>query len=214
MHRKLIILFALFFSGLAMSSEEAFWQWFEANTSKIESYKEGDDEAILDEILTHLHAYNSSLYYEFSTNLEPNELVITAEGDPDQVDSVMNLVSAAPDVAGWAFIAFKPAHGFTFITTYEGVDYDPAKLWFLPLSSKNNPQALGLRVGIPNYDEGIHKHAKNAMYIVLDSGIGEKKVIENIDYLETVPLPKDPESEGYIELERLDEYIDYHRKNT
>ena len=46
------------------------------------------------------------------------------------------------------------------------------------------------------------------MYILLDSGLGEKKVIEHIYFLETGPLPKNPEAEGYIELERLNQYIE------
>ena len=207
-YRIIIILVALFNASHAMSSEGDFWEWFESNQTKVEAYKVGDEQ-ILNEIMASLHKYNSSLYFEFSTNSEPKEFIITAEGDPQQFDSVMKLVSSAPNIEGWKFIAFKPAHGFDFITNYEGVNYDPKKLWFLPLVSKKVPNTIGLRIGIPSYDEDLHQYAKSAMYIVLDGGIGEKNVIEHIHYLETGLLPEDPEGEGYIELENLNQYIEY-----
>jgi hypothetical protein len=209
MYRILIILIALCNASNAMSSEEVFWKWFKDNQAIVEAYKPGDEHT-----LENLHKYNSSLFFEFSINSEPKELIITAEGDPEHFDSVISLVSSAPNIEGWKFIAFKLAHGFDFITKYEGVDYNPKEIWFLPLISKSNPSAIGLRMGIPSYDADLHQHSKSAMYIVLDGGIGEKKVIEHIHHLETGPLPKDPEAEGYIELESLNQYIEYHLKNT
>ena len=134
-----------------MSSEENFWKWFEKNRSRIEAYKP-DDENTLDEILENLHKYNNSLAFEFSINREPNEFVITSEGDPEHFDSVIKLVSSAPDIEGWKIIAFKPALGFDLIADYEGVEYNPKEIWFLPLISQKLPKAIGLRIGIPNYD--------------------------------------------------------------
>ncbi len=190
-----------------MSSEENFWKWFESNRIKVEAYKSGDEDT-LDQIMETLHKYNSSLYFEFSINSKPKELIITAEGDHEQFDSVVTLVSSAPNIPGWKIIAFKPAQGFDFITNYDGVDYDPKDIWFLPLVNPDKPGVIGLRIGIPNYDEGIHKLSESAMYIVLDAGLGEKKVIEHIQFLDTGPLPCSPEAEGYIELESLHQYIE------
>lgn len=129
----------------AMASEKDFWSWFSKNQLDIEKYESGD-EKLLDEIMLELHKYNKNLYFEFSTHEKINEFIITAEGEIQQFDSAFNLVNSAPKFENWKIMALKPAMGFDFITTYEGIDYNPDDLWFLPLSSNANPNILGLRV--------------------------------------------------------------------
>lgn len=196
-----------------MASENDFWEWFSHNQQAIESYESGN-ETLLDDILIALHKYNDALYFEFSTQNEVNEFIISAGGDSEQFDSVFTLVGAAPKLKNWAFIALKPAMGFDFISTYEGVDYDPDKIWFLPLVSHSSPDKLGLRVGIPHYNSETHEHSVSAIWIVLDAGLGEFKSSQKIDYIETVELPSNPEELGYIEFNEIGDYLDWLEKKT
>ncbi len=57
-----------------------------------------------------------------------------------------------PIYEGWAFIALKPPQGFQFTTTYEGTQFDPREMWFLPLESKSHPCDLGVRIAVPGLD--------------------------------------------------------------
>ena len=196
-----------------MAGDNKFWVWFSENHEAIESYKSGD-EKLLDEITEELHKYNENLYFEFSTHDEINEFIITAEGDSEHFDSVFTLIDSAPNIKGWKFIALKPAMGFEFITSYEGVDYNSDDLWFLPLSGKSNPKVLGLRVGIPNYDKKIHENSVSAIWILLDSGLGELKTTQEVHHVETTALPKNPEESGYIKVKEMEDYLEWRKKNT
>jgi hypothetical protein len=117
------------------------------------------------------------------------------------------LVAAAPEIPKWKIIAFKPALGFDFVHEYGDLTLDPSKLWFLPLRAKSDPKILGLRVGIPNYDESNVEKAENSMWIILDTGLGEQVCAERIGHLEVVTLPAKPEDEGFIGMPDLSDYI-------
>lgn len=211
MRKILATLILLVSTGQVMGEQLNFWSWFSSNIKTLESFQPGND-TILDAILENLHKYNSKLYFEISTNEEVNELVITAEGDSSQFDSVRKLVAGAPALKNWKITAFKPPMGFGFTNRYEGVDYDPGKLWFLPLVSEDDPKLLGLRVGIFDYDPKVHEHATQAIWILLDTGLGELRAAEEVHHVEAVLLPKSPENEGYIELNEINEYIDWRKK--
>lgn len=205
--KKIISLLTLFtFSGHATASDSEFWKWFLKHQSKIEAFKNAND-PILDQLLEQLHKYNEHLFLELSTNFEEKELVITAEGDSEQFESVRDLMAKAPKLKNWKFTAFRPPLGFGFQTKYEGVEYDPEKLWFLPLENESNPSAVGIKIGIPSFDEKIHVHSKAAAWVILDTALGELVSAQEIQYMETGALPSDPEKEGYIELPELPKYL-------
>ncbi len=213
MNKLLFLSFLTIISVQVMASESDFWVWFTNNQKTIESYEYGD-EKLLDDILLELHKYNENLYFEFSTHDEINEFIVSAAGDNELFDSVFKLVASAPSLDNWEFIALKPAMGFEFVTTYEGVDYDPETIWFLPLVSNSNPKKLGLRVGIAGYNSEIHKNSENAIWILLDAGLGELKTAQEIHHVETVELPDNHEEKGYIEMKEIDAYLNWRNKNT
>lgn len=205
--KQLMSLLALLgFSTSTIATEADFWAWFVQNRPQIEALT-GEQDPIIDQLLAQLHRYNQHLFLELSTNSDHNELVITAEGDAAHFDSVRTLIAKAPTVKHWTFTALRPPLGFAFKTTYEGVEYDPAQLWFLPLENKENPSAVGLRIGIAHFDEKTHLHANAAAWVMLDTGLGEQACAEDIQYVETGALPAEPEKAGYIELAELPEYL-------
>ena len=211
MKKIISMLIGLTLPHFIYANESDFWQWFLNNQPKIETATQGDEQ-IIDELLTQLHKYNEHLFFEISTNSDDKHLIITAEGDSKQFDSVRNLIAKAPKIKHWQFTALKPAIGFNFTNNYEGVEYDPTKLWFLPLDNKSDPAAIGIKIGIPNYDEKTHIHSKAAMWVILDNGLGELAAATDIQYMNTVPLPLQPEKEGYIKLAELPEYIDWKKR--
>lgn len=212
--KKIVSLLTLLtLSGFANAKDLDFWQWFLKHQNRIESFREGNDQ-VIDELLTQLHKYNKNLYLEISTNSEIKELVITAEGDSTQFESVRNLIAQAPNLKNWKFTAFKPAFGFGFTHNYEGIEYAPEKMWFLPLENASDPSAVGIRIGIPNFNEKNHIHSKAALWIILDTGLGELAAAQEIQYMDTGALPSNPEKEGYIELAELQEYLEWKKSNN
>ncbi len=103
-----------------------------------------------------LHSLPVGKYYEEASVAEDvftgRVLIVTAEGHVSSFPIAEKLVRLAPNVEGWAFIALKPPQGFQFTTTYEGTQFDPREMWFLPLESKSHPCDLGVRIAVPGLD--------------------------------------------------------------
>ena len=193
-----------------MSRADRFWSWFVENEERFRDVDVPEKEALLDEILEHVHEYCDQLYFETGGDpAGPWELIISAGGDRDHFAEVSALVAAAPDVEGWEFIAFKPASGFEFVTDYEGLRLDPQEMWFLPVVSGSK---LGLRISSPTYDKTSHDRFLAGCYIVLDCGLGELPAAEDVHHVEACPLPEHLAEEGWIELNELADYISWKKR--
>ena len=120
-----------------MTTGNEFWTWFAANEARFRKLDgpEAETEALLDEILDHLHEFSDGLYFEIGGPTEgPMELIVTAEGDPDFFPQVRDLVAQAPPIPGWQVIAFKPPMGFDFVNDCSGLETDPRQCWFEPMA--------------------------------------------------------------------------------
>ena len=195
-----------------MTAEETFWNWFKVNNSKYYYLNQIVDpkekEKLLDLFLDKLHEYCNKLFFEIGGySNEPQELIITAEGNKDYFSKAEELVSKAPKINDWQIIAHKPAIGIDFITEYKDIKLNPREIWFLPLDNKKEPKALGLRIYLPNYDPQKEQTFLEGCYQVLDGILGEKSVMLNIHLIEVDKLPRNPEEEGLIELSELPKYI-------
>src|SRR4051794_15901947 len=131
-----------------MSKEDTFWDWFKTNNSKYYYLNQITDlekrEKLLNQFLEQLHNYCDNLFFEIGgVPNEPQELIISAEGNKDYFDKVEELVAAAPKLSDWEIIAFKPPLGVDYITEYKGIKLNARKIWFLPLDNEDDPKSLG-----------------------------------------------------------------------
>ncbi len=188
-----------------------FWRWFQAHRADFDAliYPETP---FWDVALERLQRLDERLWFELSEpDGDSREFIVTAEGHQEVFPLADAIVARAPDLPGWRFIALKPPMGFDFQTNYEGVEFDPRDMWFLPLNSRSRPENLGLRIGVPNYADAEHGHVENAVLVILDTAIGERSAALDIHHLEVAPLPESPESEGYIELPELPRFIEWRK---
>jgi hypothetical protein len=191
-----------------MKNPASFWQWFRANESRFRNVEVPEKEQLLDEFMAQLHEFSDELWFQLGGHPNgPHDLIITAEGNLDAFHKVRRLVGAAPQIPGWQFIAFKPAHGFDFVTSYRGLTFAPEATWFLPLESREDPESLGLRVAYAHFDPSRQQDFLTAAYIMLEGGLGELVTAERIQYVEVGLLPSVPEAAGYIEINELSDYL-------
>lgn len=191
---------------------ENFWAWFLAH--KVEfSRLSSPDEHFWDIALERLKSVDEHLWFELSRDRHPaRELIVTAEGHVDSFPVADKLVSLAPKMEGWSFVALKPAWGFEFTTTYEGIRFDPRRMWFLPLDSESHPRDLGIRVALPGLDRMDRSTAHRALLVILDTGLGERSAALDLQHTELAEVPTDPKTLGYIELPELATYIAWRKK--
>src|SRR5687768_16865412 len=150
---------------------DEFWRWFEGRRGDCARLS-GTSDPFWDEILAQLKKIDERLWFEMSRGEDEREFIITVERHTDAFPLLDNIVARAPALSGWKMIALKPAMGFAFVTTYEGIRFDPRTMWFLPLESASRPQDFGMRVGVPNFKEEIERPASNAVEVILDTAIG------------------------------------------
>ncbi len=199
-----------------MTKEDIFWNWFKRNNSKYYYINQMIDleqkEKVLDDFLNQLHNYCDKLFFEIGgVPNEPQELIISAEGNKDYFHKVEALVSKAPNIDEWQIIAFKPPMGVDFITEYEGIKMNPHEIWFLPLDNEKDPKALGLRICLPNFDLKKEEIFLEGCYQLVDAILGEKSAALEINHIEVDKLPKNPDDKGLIELSELSKYINWRK---
>jgi hypothetical protein len=191
----------------------SFWQWFADHLSEFNTLSESDEQ-FWDIALEQTKMVDKRLWFELSSVGDvPREFVVTAEGHVDAFPVVETLVDLAPVLEGWTFVALKPPMGFTFTTQYEGVLFEPGRMWFLPSESPSHLRDLTIRVAIPGLESMDENLASNALLVILDTGLGERSAALDIQHIQLSSLPLDPESLGYIELPELPNYIAWKKRN-
>ncbi|MFI5159440.1 MAG: hypothetical protein ACHQF4_11280 [Sphingobacteriales bacterium] len=200
-----------------MSTISDFWNWFKENNHSylfIDEVDEGIKEDLLEKLLDQLHLYCDHLYFELGgTPGEEQELIITAEGDIDYFVKVESLVSEAPIIKNWTFIAFIPRREADNTLNFEDVELKPAEMWFMPLNSAAKPNDIGIRVCSPNYELiKDSKWLRPAIYKCLDILLGEKTFALDIDFIDTGEVPDQPEEQGMIQLADLPAFVIWKKK--
>ena len=184
----------------------AFWRWVVEHEAELRAViaEPTGEEPVLETLLEQLHAVDPNLYYLLGGDETGHELIITAEGELRSFPAVQALVQAAPTLAGWQFIAFKPPMGCDFVLRHESASIDASQTWFLPAPS---PSGFGLKLGCPAF---TGKHADDfefAALEVLDAVLGELVAARDVKHLEVVKLPASPASAGFRRLAELPGFL-------
>jgi hypothetical protein len=197
-----------------------FWNWFKDNNSAYLFLNQIEDESekqrLLDNLMKRLHQYCDKLYFQIGGHPDDDqELIITAEGNSDYFKLVEDLVSLAPTVPNWKFIALlQPDISKDFHINYEGIVLASNQIYFLPLDHEDSPSLIGLRICIKNYESlKDNKWLQPTVYKIIDTIVGEKAFALDIDYIEIDELPEEPKEEGMFELSGLPSYLEWHKSN-
>ncbi|OHX63960.1 hypothetical protein [Flammeovirga pacifica] len=189
-----------------------FWNWFKQNHYKylfLNDIDEEQKEELLDEFLNELHKFSENLFFEIGghPNDEKVELVITATGFTEYFPQVEQLIDNAPNMQEWKFIKYKQPQGPGFTTEYQGYKFDPDRTIFVPLTNKNDPDDIGIRVFYSDYEDDKNDIFMNGTYIMLDTLIGEKSTALDIDYLDVKSTPNNISEYNFMHLGEIGEYI-------
>lgn len=187
-----------------MAAPGDFWRWFCANERQLKDRGHPRREALADELLERLQQVSEQLWFELGLMKDGSgHLIVTAEGNTGAFADVVALVDAAPAIEGWEITAFKPPRGFGFVLNRSGIAIDPRQAQFVALEDPDDPGFFGIEVGFPHYDPAREDDFLDATYTMLEVGLGELALAEHVHHLQVGALPDDPESSGYLPMERL-----------
>lgn len=185
--------------------EVSFWRWFVESSDRLFHF-EMDQEAVFDELSVALHQVDPNLTFEIS-NIQDGkrEFVISADGILESFPAVQRLAAAAPLLDRWIVIPFRPPQGVGFIVDFGNFTLDPADVWF---SHESDRDRTGLTIYVRGLLEENKEVAAQAMYILLDTALGEYDVETKIGFVELQPLTDDPEALGLIPFTGIGEVFD------
>jgi hypothetical protein len=189
-----------------------FWLWFEERCDDFRFFREMEQDEIVevfDALTDRLHMYCTSLYFEMRIDeYNEGELVITANCDHDFFDDAEYLVEKAPVLEHWKFTALiqPDVNGGTI--EYEDLELSAAEMWFSAVEDRDIPEKLNIIVHVLNYDNmKLNENLDDAVFVLLQSLLGERAFAENINVYTVGDMPDDPEEDQYPRLDTLPQYI-------
>lgn len=156
-----------------MNSYETFWHWFISHEDELLNL-EADQEKVFDEVEDALHTVNSHLTFEFGPRDVRRQFVISADGVISAFPDVVELVKAAPKLAKWTIIGFRPRRALPATIEMGGKQVFTESVEFSLLYSRGDKK-VGIRLFIPSFDEADVVW-KRIGYLLLDESLGEYDV--------------------------------------
>jgi hypothetical protein len=185
-----------------MSPIKEFWTLVSARAPALAKARSAND-AQYDELLASLHRVDPGLFIHFQNG--GGDFVISADGDPNLFSVARDVAAAAPRLPGWKVLALKPKLGFPMKTEWEGTTVSTDDVVFLPLSRPGFDD-LGLRVYVRGLRAQDVEAATNAVYRMLDDGLGEERFALSVVHLQVLPLPDHVDGKVYP-IRDLDGFI-------
>jgi len=187
------------------SKEEEFWDWFLKNEAAL--YYGTDDELerekIFDGLSKRIKSIDDNLVFAFTPVKEGQlkEFVISADGIKESFPQVINLVKSAPTHPNWKFLSFRQPNTGDDLSLAMGdfeIGYNDIYYRYAEQDSK-----LHLELNIRDFEDS--EFQQNAIYILLDSLIGEFDVVMEIDSIDWVILDENNIDNFYpfVELRKL-----------
>lgn len=146
---------------------------------------------------------------------QKTELIITANGNPDYFNQVIELINKAPQLKHWKFTAFiqppenidKIIDGLDDPYIFQEITIKTSDIKFLPLHYDASSNKLDIIMYLKNYNIRCNtKTWQQVIYIILQDLLGEKSLYRNINFVQLANMPK--QTEALIQLYELQLYID------
>ena len=189
-----------------------FWTWFQSHNEQLTMLNdlgEKEQNALLDDLQTQLEAYCPGLTYEMGEPTPSGRtLTVSAEGDTDLFEALLQLTDEAPDLDWWEFVPFKQPNGKSVRVTFDKYTFASKDMYFQQLESEVEPDILGLRIALPN-PVADDDDQLVGVYVTIEAMIGEFDCATLIGYLDTCDIPSDPQAAGFKPMDDLPEFIEW-----
>jgi|RhiMethySRZTD1v2_1073278.scaffolds.fasta_scaffold793562_2 hypothetical protein len=190
---------------------KAFWSWWETSQKRLAKVEDARD-PIFDEAVALLKKYDDALGIEIAVPPKGSRrLIITAYGDADHQQSVLDLFEVKPALGAWQAVAFRPAEGADFELEIGGFSFSGEQIWFEPLRDSSDPSILGLEVHFTGSEDIPNEVAATAAGLAVMAVVGELSFMKDISAIRIGPSGATHVQE-LIPLARLPQFIEWSKK--
>jgi len=198
-----------------------FWNWITYNEKtlrNLQNEKPKIQKLFIYWLEKHLHYYCSGLDALLifpEQKKQPTQLIISANGNPDFFNQVNALITDAPTLPHWKFIAFiQPSKNFDELEAgldkpyvFKDIILKTSELKFMPFEY-DNEKKIDMIVYLKDFT--VHCKNKNLLqviFIMMQDLLGEKVLYERINFVELAQMPEEEDNE-LIQLYELQFYLD------
>jgi hypothetical protein len=198
-----------------IKSYSDFWNWFlkhEKTFFKVVQSKENIEKGFLDKISPKLDEIKDG--YFFLTGMYNDstvELILTADGNINNIAFVEELVAAAPQINDWKFTALKPEYDIENVNIgMAGFEFNGSNLYFYANEIKDYPDEIDISIVHDDFSEENKQAIINGTYIFLDNFLGEINLINNVDEISFVE--KKEAKSDLVPIAKLKDFLKWRQK--
>ncbi|MFV8465802.1 hypothetical protein [Flavobacterium sp. LB1P62] len=196
-----------------MKSINTFWNWFQDNNQTIKNLineTPKNQKHISFWISKNLNYYCKEIDFMIVFPKNDNaksELIITANGNPEYFNQVINLVDNAPQLKSWKFTAFiqpteridKIIDGLDEPYIFHEITLKASELKFLTLEYHEETHKFDIIVFLKNYNLYCDtKTLDQAVFIIMQDILGENSLFQNINFVQLAQTPSNEEELIYL----------------
>ncbi|WPU98581.1 DUF695 domain-containing protein [Mucilaginibacter sp. cycad4] len=193
-----------------ISTYQEFWDWF-INHEKVffntVKGRQNIDKDFFEKLSPKLNELKNGIFY-LTGMLNDNtaDLILTPDGNINNIAFVEELVGAAPRLANWKFTALKPASDIknTYIEM-GGYRFDDQNISFYSNDNTTYPDEIDITVVHNDLNEQNRNEIINGVYIFIDNFIGELNFITTID--EITVVGRDDAKSELVPISKLKDFL-------
>ena len=192
-----------------MKKINTFWNWFQDNNQTIKNLineTPKNQKYISFWLSKNLSYYCKEIDFMIVFPIHNNnnnkfELIITANGNPQFFEEVLNLVDNSPQLKNWKFTAFiQPTErideimkGLNEPYIFHEMTLKASEFTFLPLEYHELSHKVDIVVFLKSYNLYCDtKTLQQAIFIIMQNIVGEKSLFQNINFVQ-LAYPSDNE---------------------
>lgn len=182
---------------------ESFWQWFQDNQRAYLIFDDSNREIVFDQLNKKMSKVNKHLTFEFSHELieGKREFIISADGMVEAFGDVLDLVESAPEMAGFEIIPFRQPSDEEFEVEYNGVKLTWDDVFFTAVEDEKT-EDISLKLYLKNLTEENEEAYTSALFILLDTVIGEFNMGAHVAEIELFPFEENPHARPIREVQQ------------
>ena len=198
-----------------IKSYSDFWTWFQKNEKdfyNVVKSRKDIETGFFNKLSPKLEELKDGYFYLTGMRDENTvELVLTADGNTNNIVFIEELVAAAPKIEGWKFTALKPSLDIKDVSIeMAGLKFNSENLFFYSNDLPDYPDEIDISVFHKDLNDDNGQEIIQGVYVFLDNYLGELDFVNNIDNLQIIGQAE--VQKDLIPIAKLKDFLTWRQK--